>query len=266
MRQKKREALSEQELLLRLRARHIQVSGNGIQHAFMTKVKNAAGHGASRTIDAYAMDLWRSRGLSITAFECKSSRSDWLRELRSPDKAEEFCERADYFYIVAGATDIVQAGELPETWGLMVPHGRVLRVEVEAPRLRPKTDDLPPAFDRSFLAALLRAACAVGTAPAEVKAAYERGREAEREQMAVTDTRYQTRFEELTGRVRDFEQASGITIAPGWPPRPKDVGAAVRLVLDGEHDTSLIEGRLQSLRNQAEAVVRTIDKALPETA
>jgi hypothetical protein len=48
----------------------------------------------------------------LTAFECKSSRSDWHRELQMPEKAEEFCALADYFYLVVGDKDIVQGGSI----------------------------------------------------------------------------------------------------------------------------------------------------------
>lgn len=161
-------ALSESDLIERLRVRYTEKSGNGEGWAFIPKVRSAAAFDARRTIDAYAMGLWPSRGLPLIAFEIKSSRSDWQRELKNPAKAEEFCELADYFYLVVGDKDIVKPGELPETWGLLTPHGQGLKAQVEAPRLRPASDgrikELPPNFNRSYLAALLRAACYVGTA------------------------------------------------------------------------------------------------------
>lgn len=166
-----RDALTEAELIARLGQRYAHVAGNGAAFAFVPKVRSAAGFGARRTIDAYAMSLWPSSGLTSTAFEIKSSRSDWQRELRNPAKAEEFCGLADYFYLVVGDAKIVRPGELPATWGLIVPRGNGLRVAVEAPHLRADADpaaDLPPAFGRSFLAALLRSATRVGQAEIEV--------------------------------------------------------------------------------------------------
>jgi hypothetical protein len=255
-------ALSESDVIERLRTRYSERSGNGEAWAFIPKVRSAAAFDSRRTIDAYAMSLWPSRGLTLTAFEVKSARSDWLREMRNPAKAEEFCELADHFYLVTGARDIVAPGELPPTWGLMVPHGAGLRVEVEAPALRPADDgDLPPAFSRSFLAALLRAACQVGGGkPQDIIDAESRGREgAQRE--AATEAERQAQSEAaLRKRIRDFEQAFGMPIEsrhPEWS--AEDMGRALRLVLKGEHDTVAAERRLRQVRTSAQRVVDDLD-------
>jgi hypothetical protein len=58
-----------EELIGRLRTRYLQDNGNGAAWAFIPKVRSAAAFDARRTIDAYAMSLWPSRGLSLFAFE-----------------------------------------------------------------------------------------------------------------------------------------------------------------------------------------------------
>lgn len=263
-------ALSESDLIERLRVRYTEKSGNGEGWAFIPGVRSAAAFDARRTIDAYAMGLWPSRGLPLIAFEIKSSRSDWQRELKNPAKAEEFCELADYFYLVVGDKDIVKPGELPETWGLLVPHGQGLRAQVEAPRLRPagngRIKELPPNFNRSYLAALLRAACYVGKAkPQEIVEAEARGHESARAQGASFLAEVEDLLERERETRREFERAAGVNLSGGWPAhKPAEVGAAVKLVLDGEHNVQNAEGRLRVLRENAQRLVDDLARHLPD--
>lgn len=111
-------------------------NGGGGQWAFMPQVRNAAGFDASRTFDAVVLDLWPSRGLVLHVLEIKTSRSDWLRELKEPAKAEAACAVAEHFSIVA-PKGVVKAGELPPTWGLIEIHGT--GTQEDPWRLRTKT-------------------------------------------------------------------------------------------------------------------------------
>jgi hypothetical protein len=119
--------MTEREMVDRLRARYEGESGNGPAGALIPGVRDAAGFDAKRTIDALGFHFWPSRGLLIDAYECKSSRSDWLREVETPAKADRFCALADRFYVVAGRADIVKVDEVPPDWGLLVPHGDKLK-------------------------------------------------------------------------------------------------------------------------------------------
>ena len=76
--------------------------------------------GGTRYADAVAMNLWKSRAYAVHGFEFKVSRSDWLRELKSPAKADEVFGYCDHFWIVA-APGIVNPEELPAKWGLLEP-------------------------------------------------------------------------------------------------------------------------------------------------
>lgn len=257
----KKSPLSEDELTRRLRARYKEVSGNGSAWAFIPQVRNAAAFDASRTIDALAMSLWPSRGLTIYAHEIKSQRSDWLRELKKPEKAEAFAQLVDRFYIVVGASDIVRPGELPETWGLMVPRGQTLRVEVEAPLLHPSRarGELPPAFSRSFLAALLRAATYVGEcSPAEIGDARDEGFEAGRGIGAGEMAEALKECKRLASIIQSFERTAKVRLSgnSAWMPDAAEVGRAVRAYLDGDSNVEHVSKQIQRLREQAEAIVR----------
>ena len=134
-----------------LHARYSQVHGNGRRYAVAAGVRSHAGFDARRTADYVAMDLWPSKGLALHGHEIKISRSDWLRELKEPEKAAEFIPWMNHWWLVASDPRIVRDGELPEGWGLMVMRGPLLVVARKAPRrdARPLTP--------TRLAALLRA-------------------------------------------------------------------------------------------------------------
>lgn len=103
----------------------------------------------NRYADAIAMNLWPSRGLSIHGFEFKVNRSDWLKELKSPEKAEVIAKYCDHWWVVT-TQGIVKPSELPPLWGLMEVGGDRLVVVKEAP----KKESAP--ISREFLASLFR--------------------------------------------------------------------------------------------------------------
>jgi hypothetical protein len=155
----------EADMLTLLRQRCAVQPGNGPRWVFMPHVRSDAGFDARRTLDAVAMDMWPSKGLRLHGFEIKCSRSDWLRELKSPEKAQMFHDRVDQFWLVVSDRSIVRDGELPADWGLMAPivdrwGARRLHVYKSAPVL-PATDERR-AVQRNWLACLLRAATSSG--------------------------------------------------------------------------------------------------------
>jgi len=72
--------------------------------------------------------------LAIHGHEIKVSRSDWLAELRDPSKAEAFARYCHHWWLVVADKSIVHAGELPDTWGLLVLSNGKLRAARTAPR------------------------------------------------------------------------------------------------------------------------------------
>jgi hypothetical protein len=227
------------------------------QFALLYEVRDAAGFGASRSADAVSIGLWPSRGCLIEGMELKVSRPDWLRELKRPEKAEAFVPFCDHWWIVAGNEEIVKPDELPKTWGLMTPSGHGLRVVVPAPKLEAKP------LDRSLLAAMMKRATESSLETPEVQAEIER-----RVQVAKTEADshhdYQTRrlkqqLEELERSVKEFEASSGVTIL-SW--RGKQIGEAVRIVMNGEHEAKLNE--LRRLKQRVGELHRWLDDRFPE--
>jgi hypothetical protein len=72
---------------------------------------------SERRADAIAVNL--NDGTTI-GFEIKASRSDWLRELKQPEKAECFAKQVNEFYIVA-PYEVLQFDEIPENYGWLMP-------------------------------------------------------------------------------------------------------------------------------------------------
>lgn len=149
---------TERTMLDRLRIRYGRTYRNGSyvgrQYVIAEKVPTDPGgsHNSARIADAIVLDTWlcahgemteseRERRVwrdrySIHGFEVKVSRSDWLAELADPTKAEAWARHCHYFWLVASDKSIVR-GDLPEGWGLLVPHGPSLRAVVKPTRRDP---------------------------------------------------------------------------------------------------------------------------------
>ena len=227
------------------------------QFAMLYEVRDAAGLHANRSADVVMVGLWPSRGCQVEGMEVKVSRSDWLRELSRPEKVEAFFKFCDRWWVVAGHDDIVEEHELPKTWGLMVAGRRGLTIAKAAPRLKPRP------VDRSFLAAMLKRACMTSLGSPEVRAAIQQGIESVRhaaESAARVDAapaKYE--LESLQRHVKDFEEASGVSIKHWNAGR---IGDAVRIVLDGNLDAR--RRNLYELKDRARRVFESLTEILPE--
>lgn len=153
---------TERSMLDLLHQRYNVTYGNGFRWVCAEHVRSDAGFFANRTADFMAVDLWPSSGIAIHGHEVKVSRSDWLAELRQPEKAWQFRDLVDYWWVVVSDPSIVKADELPADWGLLVRGSGGLRAKVNAPRLSPPASsslqghrDRPP-LPRGFVASLLR--------------------------------------------------------------------------------------------------------------
>jgi hypothetical protein len=235
--------------------------------AMFTGVANATGHRANRWADAVAMGIWPSRGQEIVGFEVKVHRSDWLRELKKPEKAESIFKFCDRWWIAAGSAAIVREGELPATWGLLIPHGKTMKVVTEAPQLQ------PVAVERGFVAAILRRAVEHfdetrirGDLEAELRK--EAVADAEKlfaEHLELERERVTTAKEDLAEVRRTLELATDMSYSPamigraiallqkldGWNGAVKQI----EILLDGvERDKGRLDEICDSLRATQELV------------
>lgn len=134
---------TERSMLDLIHERYSKVNpGNGPRYVVAEHVRNQCGFGGSwgtgplRTADAMVVDLWPSSGHLIHGFEIKVSRSDWLTELKDPEKAGAFKPYCDRWWLVVPDAAIVR-DDLPAEWGLitLAKNGDTLRIHKQAPML-----------------------------------------------------------------------------------------------------------------------------------
>jgi hypothetical protein len=153
---------TERDLLDFLLRRYTDIRRGTIADRW-TRAENVAlllGDSRKRVADFVAADKYPGipygSALALHGHEVKVSRSDWLTELRDLTKAEAFKRYMHHWWLVAADKSIVNPGELPDGWGLLVKAGNMLRAVVKAPRLSP--DALPTDLAISLMASAARTA------------------------------------------------------------------------------------------------------------
>jgi hypothetical protein len=228
----------------------------------LEEVRDATGFDGHRTADAIAISLYRSRGKAIWGFEFKVSRTDWLKELKQPEKAESILRYCNHWALVVPNKDIVKPGELPESWGMYVAQKTRLKCVVPAPKL----DPLPMSI--TMLTALVYAVKerASRADEAALRAARDEGYKqgAERTNAAY----YEKQYNELHDKVASFEKASGLNIQYGWQ-KPGKIGTIVKMLLDGaaplKHilDTAKYNlSKTEDLKKEIEKQIKVLEAAM----
>lgn len=216
----------------------------GDAYAFFGNVPSCTGGGAGRTADAIAMGLWPSRGLYFEGFELKVSRSDYLHELKQPQKAEEIAQFCDKWWLVVSDVNIVK-DDLPDNWGLLAAVGGKLKIIKQAPLLKPKQ------LDKEFVASLFRKLSNTYIPRSSIRGEIERVQK-NSDDRAQANVKYKLEeFEKLKEIVNKFEKASGVNISYGW--QIEEIGRAVKMVMEGKHLSSL--EALRRLKNDIEIVL-----------
>lgn len=224
------------------------------QWSIFFEVAEGTGSNPGRYADAVAMGLWPSQGLEIWGFEVKVYRSDWLRELKQPRKAEAVAAYCDKWWIAA-SEDVVQTDEVPPAWGLMTWDGKVWRTAKKAEKTAAKD------MDRFFLAALLRRAGEFDAAALQSAVDSKvRALEDSIEQRIKTGVEFKARRAiDLINSVEAFEAAAGIKIN-SWD--AGDLGQAVRVIRS--MGANSVYGAAFSLADQHERAARSIRETLEE--
>jgi hypothetical protein len=216
--------------------------------SFIREFRNDTGFNANRFADALAVGLYGSRGQHIVGFELKISRADWLRELKQPEKAEAIARFCDYWNVVITDEQIVDLAEFPPNWGLLLASGKRVKVLKPAPALTAQP------MPRDFMAAIVKQAIDRAIAPYLVSKE-EKNRQAENEGFErgrKLNAHELGRADELRKAVHEFENAAGIRIAT-W--EAKNIGAAVKAVLEGDRTITRAHSNVVSTINQMEDVL-----------
>ena len=141
---------TEAAMLDHLHSRYGRLGGNGVRYVCAEHVRSQAGFDAPRCADMIVQDLWFSKGLELIGHEVKVTRSDWVAELKDPEKAEAFRRHLHRWYLVVPDRSIVR-DDLPVGWGLMALRAGKLWVVRPAPLM------VPEPMPATMTAALLRA-------------------------------------------------------------------------------------------------------------
>lgn len=154
---------TERDLLDLLGARYDFDAGNGQRWVRAEHIRNAAGFSANRTCDFMAQDCWGGGNYAKQTFELhgcevKTSRSDWLRELRDPTKADAFRPYCHRWWLVVSGPEVAKRDELPRGWGMLTATLRrdKLRCLVSAPCI--DAAPMPPAMRVALLRAVQKTA------------------------------------------------------------------------------------------------------------
>lgn len=108
---------------------------DGIKHAMFFELQLCTGWvGSQQRLDAWSIPLWPSLSREgIAAYEVKTSRSDFLRELKQPDKRVAGIKRCNRFYFVTTEKVVKEESEIPPECGWLLFENGVLKTVREAP-------------------------------------------------------------------------------------------------------------------------------------
>lgn len=239
------------------------------EFALFYEVANATGFRVRRHADAVAIGVWPSRGHVIIGFEIKTDRRDWLREKKSPEKADVVAAHCDQWYVVTTDDAIAKIEELPAPWGLLVANKDRTRLVTRKPCV-PFPDRDQAIMQRSFVAAILRKVPETTVPRADVTRQIEEAR-----QTAIAQTRdgrelrmLQERITQLEQILATFKTATGVDLTHGWQ-GPQKIAAAVAAVLDLGSDWRQLERAALALEGAAKTTREAIaawPKPEPEDA
>lgn len=217
-------------------------------YTYMQEVRDATGFDAVRSADAIAIGMYRSRGLLMHGFEMKVSRTDWLKELTQPEKAESWMRFCHHWSLVISDASFVHEGELPETWGMYAPVKGKMKCIKRPPMLEPT-----PITMKCLTALIYGANC---TANGRLQPRIDAALEEDRKRRAQSQTYELERLREMAERVKEFEESSGINLGQHSWQDPKAMGAAVKAIMDSD---STLKYRVQGLQD----TIRSMTNILP---
>lgn len=218
------------------------------RYATAFEVRNATGFSANRACDVLSLSLWPSDGMHLHGFEIKVSRSDWTRELKNPQKANDIARYCD-FWSLACPPEICPLDDatLPEAWGLFHWDGKKLK------RVKKPAKRNPKPLDRGFLAAILRANVESvqhmvprDAIQQEIRTATERAIEDATRRVKCEQERQSKELSRLQQMIAEFEREAGIRFGD-WQYRPSEIGKAAKWLANGE-----LEGHREVLADAAE--------------
>jgi hypothetical protein len=183
------------------------------EYVVLFDVPNIVGIKQERRCDAIVIGMWGSTGRLIHGFEIKTSRGDWLREVKDVSKADPFIEQCDRWWLVTGNIAVAKPEEIPAAWGWMNATRTGLRIERPP---HPIVQDETRIRRLWAFALIRRAAERNGPNSTEFKTALERCRKEAEEradrEIELRVAQMSPDYEALKKRVEEFEKSSGMKL------------------------------------------------------
>lgn len=180
-------------------------------HALMFEVAPRTG-GGTRYADAVAVGLWSSHGHAIEGFEIKVARSDWLNELKQPEKSDPVAKYCNRWWLVC-VPGVAMPDELPPSWGMLeLQASGTLRVKVQAPKREPQPVTI------GFFASLIRRGAEPDNAviqtlvQRETKAYAERHQEARKQEWRQELSHRHAKAEEAMVLINALKERTGVDL------------------------------------------------------
>ena len=153
--------MTERDLLDALHLRLCRPNQMGARRFVVAEHVGLTPFDARRRLDLVALDMSGANGYALDGYEIKTTRSDLLRELRTPDKAQAFEAHLDTFSLVAPRSildpDLID--RLPAHWGVLGAVGSKLRFVRRPGRLSElRTYGSAAPLDRAVMASFSRSA------------------------------------------------------------------------------------------------------------
>lgn len=222
--------LTSQDMLNLLEKRYPKTQG----FVFLTEVGDATGSAVNRHADAVVLQTWPSRGIALEGFEIKVSRSDLVRELENPRKADGVGRYCSSWWLVLSKATIMDGLVIPATWGILVA-GKRDRLDVVR---QPKIVKKPKEWTPTFIAALVRNASEGNGVEAARREAREEGFRDGQKYSEGRRASTLERLEHLEKKVQAFDAGlgRGFGLEHSSPDRARELGTYAKawLGMSGE--------------------------------
>jgi hypothetical protein len=264
------------ELLARLQRHYIKPGENLPGGVFIPEC-GWNGPGGTRQVDALYVGFTTTSGRILVGHELKISRTDWLTELKSSGKSDDWADECHEWWLVVSDPAIVHPGELPAGWGLMIPGRSKTRMQIQqAPDRKPRSHT--PSWDatRSIIARQDTLRAQAVNAQVSSRIARER-KEIEKNYQRRIDSevarrvQHQPDVEILQLKLKDIELALGGRI--DWDAEERGyirtgtdwIGLAeLKLIADAVRATGTVQAAVEQLAGRYSNPVQRTRRALDD--
>lgn len=204
-----------------------------------------------RRLDVVALNMWGARRWRIVGFEIKVSRGDWIRELDSFQKSEQWTEVVDSFYVVT-PPKLIKADELPVGWGHLELAGSRMMTRAHAQVREGDRRTFPREVAARFITRMGQSVEATKR-DFKWKLEHELREEIRADVEKRTKTEYEARINDCQTRIKDYNDLLGaLGLNPAtWHAQENALRAAAAF--------AAAQGNVGTLRASLDRTIREFD-------